>query len=126
MEPYGSGSLQIGAHTVPIYPTVSEEEMEYIFNHSEAKIAFVSDEELYRKTQKIKPKLSFLGKVYSFDKIDGVVSIEEAIKEGSRLTSDDEVGKLREAVKPDDLASIIYTSGTTGNPKGSCSRTTIS
>lgn len=110
--------LQIGAHTVPIYPTVSEEEMEYIFNHSEAKIAFVSDEELYRKTQKIKPKLSFLGKVYSFDKIDGVVSIEEAIKQGSRLTSDDEVGKLREAVKPDDLASIIYTSGTTGKPKG--------
>lgn len=110
--------LQIGAHTVPIYPTVSEEEMEYIYNHSEAKIAFVSDEDLYRKTQKIKARLSFLGKVYSFDKIDGVVSIEEAISEGKQLTNDEEVQKFRESVKPADLASIIYTSGTTGKPKG--------
>ena len=31
------GILQIGAQNVPIYPTISEEDYEYVLNHSEAK-----------------------------------------------------------------------------------------
>ena len=40
------GVLQVAAQTVPIYPTISEDDYEYILNHSEAKYCFVSDEEV--------------------------------------------------------------------------------
>lgn len=110
--------LQIGAHTVPIYPTVSEDEMEYIYNHCEARITFVSDDDLYHKTARIKSKLKFLEAIYSFDIINGVISINDLIEKGKPLTNDEELAKLRTSVKSTDLATIIYTSGTTGKPKG--------
>lgn len=43
------GVLQIGAQTVPIYPTISAEDYEYILNHSESKYCFVSDDVVYEK-----------------------------------------------------------------------------
>src|SRR6056297_1385908 len=43
------GVLQLGAQTVPIYPTISEEDYEYVLNHSEAKYCFVSCEEVLTK-----------------------------------------------------------------------------
>ncbi len=110
--------LQIGAHTVPIYPTVSGEELEYIFNHSEAKICFVSDKALYDKIEKIQSKLQFLTTIYSFEEIEGIISIEKIIEEGKKLATDEVLNELRTKVQPNDLASIIYTSGTTGRPKG--------
>lgn len=110
--------LQIGAHTVPIYPTVSEEELEFIYNHSEAKISFVSDKDLYEKTSKIKEKTSFLKDVFSFESIEHVTSIQKMIIEGEKLDNEAKVDALRNNVKTTDMASIIYTSGTTGRPKG--------
>lgn len=110
--------LQIGAHTVPIYPTVSGEELEYIFNHSEAKICFVSDKALYDKIEKIQSKLQFLTTIYSFEGIEGIISIEKVIEEGKKLATDEILNELRTKVQANDLASIIYTSGTTGRPKG--------
>lgn len=110
--------LQIGAHTVPIYPTVSGEELEYIFNHSEAKICFVSDKTLYDKIEKIQSKLQFLTTIYSFEEIEGIISIEKVIEEGKKLATNEILNELRTKVQPNDLASIIYTSGTTGRPKG--------
>jgi long-chain acyl-CoA synthetase len=40
------GVLQLGAQNVPIYPTISEEDYEYVINHSEATYCFVSDTEV--------------------------------------------------------------------------------
>ena len=37
------GVLQTGAQNVPIYPTISKEDYEYVLNHSEATYCFVSD-----------------------------------------------------------------------------------
>ena len=48
------GTLQTGAQTVPIYPTISEIDYEYILNHSEAMYCFVSDEEVLGKLNSIK------------------------------------------------------------------------
>ncbi len=41
------GIGQIGAINVPLYPTISEADYEYILNHAEAKICIVSDSKLY-------------------------------------------------------------------------------
>ena len=110
------GILQLGAQNVPIYPTISEEEYEYVLNHSESIFCFVSDEEVLTKVNAIKANVPTLKDVYSFDAINGCKSWEEVKEEDKTLQP--EVEKLKEAVKEDDLATLIYTSGTTGRPKG--------
>ncbi len=111
------GILQIGAQNVPIYPTISEEDYEYVLNHSEATYCFVSDKEVYDKVKTIRNNTQ-LKEVYSFDTIDGCANWKEIIKLGEDKSNQDEVEKLKKSVKPDDLATLIYTSGTTGRPKG--------
>lgn len=111
------GILQLGAQNVPIYPTISEEDYEYVLNHSEATYCFVSDQEVLDKVNSIKATTQ-LKEVYSFDEIENCKNWKEILKEGEDKGNQDEVEKLKAAVKPDDLATLIYTSGTTGRPKG--------
>ncbi len=111
------GILQLGAQNVPIYPTISEEDYEYVLNHSGAIYCFVSDEEVLEKVNKIKATTNLKG-VYSFDNIAGCQNWDEILKQGEDKGNQDEVEKLKKAVKTDDLATLIYTSGTTGRPKG--------
>lgn len=110
--------LQVGAQNVPIYPTVSPEEFEYIFNHSEANLCFVSDAILYEKIKAIKDKIPLVKDLYSFDKITDCKNIQDLIDLGNSLENEAEVEARKNNVKTDDLATIIYTSGTTGRPKG--------
>jgi long-chain acyl-CoA synthetase len=63
------GVLQIGAQNIPIYPTISSEDYEYVLNHSEAVYCFVSDQEVYNKVAKVKDNTK-LKEVYSFDEIN--------------------------------------------------------
>lgn len=112
------GVLQIGAIDVPIYPTISADDYEYIFNHSEVTYCFVSDKELYKKVKSIKEKIPSLQEVYSFDQVKGCENWEEVIKLGEDESVQPEVEQRKDAVEYEDLATIIYTSGTTGKPKG--------
>ncbi|MFD1095688.1 AMP-dependent synthetase/ligase [Salegentibacter chungangensis] len=111
------GILQLGARNVPIYPTISVEDYEYVLNHSEATYCFVSDEEVLGKLNEIKQNTK-LKEVYSFDQIEGCKHWSEILKLGEDKSNQDEVEKLKKAVSPQDLATLIYTSGTTGKPKG--------
>ncbi|MFD0975203.1 AMP-dependent synthetase/ligase [Salinimicrobium gaetbulicola] len=111
------GILQLGAQNVPIYPTVSEEDYEYVINHSESIYCFVSDKEILDKLNKIKANTALKG-VYSFDEIPGCDNWEEIVKMGEDKSNQEEVEARKNAVKEDDLATLIYTSGTTGRPKG--------
>jgi long-chain acyl-CoA synthetase len=112
------GISQLGAVSVPIYPTISSEEFEYIFNHSEAELCLVSDDTLFQKIDAIKGKLSFLKTIYSFDTVSGCKNWSELIELGKSLHNDDALEKVKATVTAEDLATIIYTSGTTGKPKG--------
>ncbi len=112
------GVLQTGAQTVPIYPTISEKEYEYIFNHSESKYCFVSDEEVLRKVLAIRANVPKLVEVYSFNEIPGCKNWKELLELGSDTSNQDLVEDRKNHVKTDELATIIYTSGTTGTPKG--------
>lgn len=111
------GVLQIGAQNVPIYPTISKEDYEYVLNHSEAIYCFVSDEEVLQKINKIKDKTN-LKEVYTFDDIEGEKNWNEIRTLGKDASSQNFVEKLKNNVKETDLATLIYTSGTTGKPKG--------
>ena len=112
------GILQTGAQTIPIYPTISEEDYEYILNHSESMYCFVSDEEVLRKVNAIKSKVPTLKQVYSFNPIEGCKHWSELLELGQDENNQNEVEARKNQVTSDDLATIIYTSGTTGRPKG--------
>ncbi len=113
------GILQTGAQDVPIYPTISEQDYEYVLNHSESKYVFVSCKEILDKINKIKANVPSLLGVYSFEDIDGCDSWQEVITLGNdNQDLQQEVQKRMDAVHEDDLATLIYTSGTTGRPKG--------
>jgi len=110
--------LQIGAVNVPIYPTISEADYKYIFNHAEVKYCFLSDEALFEKANAIKKEVKSLKRIFSFDKIKDCAYWEEVFTLGSDISLQEKVDKLKDKVKAEDLATIIYTSGTTGVPKG--------
>ncbi len=112
------GALQTGAQTVPIYPTISEEDYEYVLNHSEAKYCFVSCGEVLDKVLAISGRLKKLKDVYSFDQLSNCNHWSEVLEKGKDTSNQNEVEERMAAVKPEDLATLIYTSGTTGKPKG--------
>lgn len=112
------GILQIGAQDVPIYPTISEDEYEYVLNHSESKFCFVSDEEVLAKVNRIRDKVPSLQEVYTFDEIMNAKNWKEVLDLGEDESNQAQVEKIKESIKENDLATIIYTSGTTGRPKG--------
>ena len=111
------GSLQIGAVNVPIYPTISEIDYKYIFNDAEIKLAFVSDKELYDKVNHISKDVPSLKFIYSFDELEGVNHWSE-ITASADETKKDQLNKIKDSIKSEELATLIYTSGTTGTPKG--------
>jgi long-chain acyl-CoA synthetase len=111
------GVLQTGAIDVPIYPTISSEDYEYILNHSECKVCFVSDKVVLDKLNAIKDNVPTLKHIYTYDKIEGATNWSEMLDSNNEIDQA-EVEKRKDAVKTEDLATLIYTSGTTGKPKG--------
>ena len=112
------GVLQLGAQNVPIYPTISKEDYEYVLNHSEATYCFVSCKEVLEKILEISPRLKTVKEVYSFDSLDNCQHWSAVLQMGEDHSNQAEVDERMEAVQPSDLATLIYTSGTTGVPKG--------
>lgn len=120
--------------SVPIYPTCSTGDIEYILNNSEAQIVFVQNERLLKKVLSIKDKVKKV-KAFVVMYSDNAKALEEAqkdvpanyvktieeVREMGRksLVTQFEIADRRiTAAKLDELATIIYTSGTTGTPKG--------
>lgn len=111
------GILQTGAQNVPIYPTISKEDYEYILNHSEATYCFASDEDIIKKLNQIKGNTKLKG-VFTFDDIAGEKNWSEVLELGKDESNQNEVEERKAKITSDDLATLIYTSGTTGKPKG--------
>jgi len=105
---------QLGIITVPVYPTISSADYDYIFNDADVKYAFVGTDDLYDKVAKAKANISTLQDIYTFDQQAGRKFYADLMDE-SRVA---EVAKVAETIQSDDIITFIYTSGTTGNPKG--------
>jgi long-chain acyl-CoA synthetase len=114
-------TLVLGAADVPIYPTLTAQQIAVLLNDSAARIAVVSTEAQYRK----------IASVLSQTKLEHIIVMEEianlespgttlsSLLQGAPAPAVDMQQWLRSSpVKPEDLATLIYTSGTTGEPKG--------
>jgi long-chain acyl-CoA synthetase len=108
---------QVGAVLVPVYPTISEVELEFILKDANVKLIFVNDSALFDKVNTVKKNLPNLKEIISFEKIDGVRHWRDLLLP---LTENilGEIRAISDKIKYEDLATIIYTSGTTGVPKG--------
>lgn len=109
-----------GAVHVPVYPTISSKDYDFILNHSEVKMAFISDITAYNRVAAVKDNIKSLERIYSFNVIEGVENWKSVLELGIKNadTYRDELEKVKASVTPSDLCSIIYTSGTTGISKG--------
>ncbi|MDO9068951.1 MAG: long-chain fatty acid--CoA ligase [Deltaproteobacteria bacterium] len=119
------GILCTGSSTVPIYPTNTPEQIEYMINHSGAKIVFVSGKFQYTKLLKVRESMPGLELVVSFERFLGdpslpVTTFYQLSEIDSPITTEEK--KAIEAgidrIAPEDMLTLIYTSGTTGVPKG--------
>ena len=110
---------QIGAILVPVYPTVRQSDYEYIINHAEPKIIFVEGSLLLKKVKGVLDKMTEKPKVFAFNPVEGFLTLRGlmvSVKIDKKSLAALQASK--DAVDPDDVATIIYTSGTLGTPKG--------
>ena len=115
---FDQAALQIGAVTVPIYPSISSEDCVYNLENSGSKICIVSDEKLFDKINTIKNQLPELKDIFTFDDVKNATNWKELLESGKETDNQQEVETIKDSISEDDLVSIIYTSGTTGKPKG--------
>jgi long-chain acyl-CoA synthetase len=113
-------TLVLGAADVPIYPTLTAEQIAELLIDSGARIAVVSTKAQYDKIASIRSRTQ-LERIVVMDDIPGVegTPLSSLLKDADAAATVDMEHWLRSyAVKPQDLATLIYTSGTTGEPKG--------
>lgn len=109
------GIQQIGAISVPIYPTITVEDFRFIFNDADVKLIFTGNQEIYHKAVTASKTCSSVKGIYSFDKI---TEAEHWTKFLIDSTDENLLNEIKASIVPDDVVTLIYTSGTTGNPKG--------
>ena len=114
------GMAQIGVVSVPIYPTISLDEYQYILNHAAPRMLVVSDKLLLERLRPLFEKNPTIEHVYSFNNIEGVNNWKEITALGLSRSEEflPQVQQIKDSISPDDLLTLIYTSGTTGTPKG--------
>lgn len=112
--------LAIGGVDVPLYPTLTPDQIGYMLRDSGAKAVFVSSGEQYQKIREA-GDLPDLEHVVVMDpgSYEGATSFSELMKDAAAKEQRDAAfDALLRTAQPEDLATIIYTSGTTGEPKG--------
>jgi long-chain acyl-CoA synthetase len=108
---------QIGAVLTPIYPTISVNELQFVLNDAQVKIAFANDEEIFHKIISIKDKVPSLRAIYTFEHVANATYWKEMLGEINDASLE-KINGIAATIQSKDLATIIYTSGTTGTPKG--------
>jgi long-chain acyl-CoA synthetase len=116
-------TLVLGAVDVPIYPTLTAEQIAVLLIDSGARVAVVSTEAQYRKIASVRSqtpleRIVVMDQVAELENTPGVIALSSLLQGADASTVDMQPWLRSFDVKPEDLATLIYTSGTTGEPKG--------
>ena len=109
---------QIGAITVPMYPSLSSSDMAYILNDAGVRLLFLDNAEIGAKINEIKSQVPSLEKVSSFDALSDFELWNKYVELGKQNPNPQELKNISDSIEASDLLTLIYTSGTTGLPKG--------
>ncbi|HWA93413.1 MAG TPA: long-chain fatty acid--CoA ligase [Terracidiphilus sp.] len=114
--------LGIGAVNVPIYPTLTGEQIAVLIADAGAQVAIVSSRQQYDKIASVRAHTP-LEHILVMDAVEGATGatrLSDVFDDADAfgVERDAEFDALVESVGPNDLATLIYTSGTTGEPKG--------
>jgi long-chain acyl-CoA synthetase len=101
-----------GGVVVPVYPTNSPDECEWVVGNSDSRIVICEDDGQAAKIEEVRERLEHLEHVVVIE--GGLEQLRQSGKGGDKA----ELERRCEAVSPEDPYTIIYTSGTTGRPKG--------
>ncbi len=109
---------QVGAIQVPIYPTISIENYQYIFADADIEYVVIYNQEICGRIKHTVAKLPSIKGVYSIQKVRGVPGWTDLLEIGLTSSKTGKLEQIKAGIRPEHIASIIYTSGTTGHPKG--------
>lgn len=117
-------AFAIRAVVVPIYPTSTLNQLEFITNDAETEIIFVGSEKQYEiakelmKTSKIVTKIVVFEHSVDISGDKDAVYFDDLLAQGEKLDKKEEIAKRQSESQEEDMTCLLYTSGTTGNPKG--------
>jgi len=109
-----------GGVVVPIYPTNSPDECEWVVGNSESVAVFCEDASQVAKIVEVRDRLPNLKHIIVMDPAGDIadgITVDQ-LRENGRAVDQSELAARTNAVKPEDPFTFIYTSGTTGPPKG--------
>ena len=109
---------QVGAITVPVYPTISEDDYRYILSDCDAKMVIIDGASVMNKVTNILPDAPNVKYVYTMVDREKYPYFDQLLEMGKEHPHVEEVAARKAAVDEMECATIIYTSGTTGTPKG--------
>lgn len=110
--------MQVGAITVPIYPTISKEDYRYIINDCGVKLIILEGASILQKIESIKDETPELKYIYTFFNKEPYPHFNDLVELGRQNQHPDELKEREDNIDEKECATIIYTSGTTGTPKG--------
>jgi len=111
-------TMQVGAISVPIYPTISKDDYRYIINDCGVKLVVLEGSAVLQKIESIKSEAPTLEAIYAIDTKCDYPTFNELVELGKENQNPEELKKREDSIDEKECATIIYTSGTTGNPKG--------
>ena len=112
-------TLLLGGIVVPIYASQTAEQVLFVLQRTNAKVAFVSTRAQFQKVESIRAQ-SKLERVAVMDELDDLPDVPQMrhILSGAHDLQDGAIEACAHSIQPDDIATLIFTSGTTGTPKG--------
>lgn len=110
--------MQVGAISVPIYPTISKDDYRYIINDCGVKLVILEGSAVLQKIESIKSEAPSLEAIYAIGTKCDYPTFEALVELGKENQNPEELKRREDSIDEKECATIIYTSGTTGNPKG--------